>query len=39
MLTASARCSRESRTAFERSVGSMSKRTSTTPSSMCRVTS
>ena len=39
MLTASARCSRDRRTASERSVGLISKRTDTMPSSMCRSTS
>ena len=38
-LSASARCSRDIATAFDESVGSMSKPTSTTPSSTCRVTS
>ena len=39
MLRASARCSRESWTALDRSVGLMSKATSTTPSSTWWVTS
>ncbi len=38
-LRASARCSRDIATALDESVGSMSKPTSTTPSSMCRFTS
>ena len=38
-LSASARCSRDIATALDESVGSMSNPTSTTPSSMCRLTS